>query len=342
MPRVKQSASEPSERLLASAPALPIRCAGLYQDLASADYHSAAVMAPGEFAVSSSDLRTAWALSFSHMHDRWPHNPHAAPREETRPMLLGRAAHHLLLGEQNFAGHFVAQPAEYRDAKTGEAKPWNNNANVCRDWHASQARDGRSVIKQDELDKIAGMEKTLSSEPLVKQAGILTGLVECSGFAKDPDTDIWIKVRPDICSPDAGTYADLKTIADITDRGIRRRIDEAGYVLQAGLIWEWADQVGLPFNSFTLCFVETDRPFCIRLVPLELEDIARGRQLCRRLLRQVATCIDRGTWPGPGQGELKSLPLLAAEREWIDHCLEDELDGLDGAGQAPAPLEIRP
>ena len=225
-------------------------------------------------------------------------------------MLLGRAAHHLLLGEQNFAGHFVAQPAEYRDAKTGEAKVWNNNANVCRDWHAKQARDGRSVIKQDELDKIAGMERQLAREPLVKQASIQTGLVERSGFVRDRETDIWIKVRPDICVPEAGAYADLKTIADITDRGIRRRIAESGYVLQAGLMWEWTDQVGLPFASFTLCFVETERPFCIRVIPLELEDIARGRSLCRVLLRKVAGCIDCGTWPGPGQGELKSLPSL--------------------------------
>ena len=239
-------------------------------------------------------------------------------------MLLGRAAHHLLLGEQNFAGHFVAQPAEYRDTKTGELKPWNNNANVCRDWHARQTSDGRSVIKQDELDKISRMERQLSLEPLVKLAGILAGLVECSGFVKDSETGIWIKVRPDICSPEAGAYVDLKTIADITDRSIVRRIADSGYVLQAGLIWEWADQVGMPFTNFTLCFVESDRPFCIRVIPLELDDIARGRRLCRSLLRKVANCIDRDTWPGPGQGELKSLPLLATERERIDWALMGE------------------
>lgn len=324
MQRVKQPASESSQRLIEGRPALPIRRAGLYQDLALADYHSAAAVVPGEYGVSSSDLRTTWALSPSHMHDQWIHYPQAAPREETRPMLLGRAAHHLLLGEQNFARHFVPQPAEYRDAKTGEAKPWNNNANVCRDWHAKQAKDGRSVIKQDELDKIAGMERQLSLDSLVKQAGILAGLVECSGFVKDSDTGIWIKVRPDICSPEAGAYVDLKIVADITDWGVKRRIADSGYVLQAGLIWEWADQVGLPFVGFTLLFVESDRPFCIRLIPLELDDIARGRRLCRLLLRKVANCIDRGTWPGPGQGELKSLPLLVTERERIDWALMGE------------------
>jgi hypothetical protein len=106
-------------------------------------------------------------------------------------------------------------------------------------------------------------------------------------------------VRPDISSPGAGAYVDLRVVADITDWGIKRRIAESGYHLQAGLVWEWADQVGLPFASFTLLFVESDRPYCIRLVPLEAEDVARGRRLCRLLLNKVAACIDRGVWPGP-------------------------------------------
>jgi PDDEXK-like domain of unknown function (DUF3799) len=325
MPRIKRSASdELGQRPIAGAPILPIQRPGLYQSLALADYHSTEAVAPGEYAVSSSDLRTAWALSLSHMYDQWIHYPQRAPREETRPMLLGRAAHHLLLGEQNFAGHFVAQPAEYCDAKTSEVKPWNNNATVCRDWHARQAMDGRSVIKQEELAKIAGMARELLLEPRVKEAGILAGLVESSGFVKDKEAGIWIKVRPDICAPEAGTYTDLKIVADITDRGLRRRIAESGYILQAGLVWEWADQIGLPFASFTLLFVESDRPFCVRLIPLEADDIARGRRLCRLLLRKVAKCIDRGTWPGPGQGELESLPLLATERERIDWALMGE------------------
>lgn len=112
MPHAKRSAREETDqRPIAGEPILPIQRPGLYQSPALADYHGAAVVATGEYAVSSSsDLRTDWALLLSHLHEQWVHNPQAAPREETRPMLLGRAAHHLLLGEQNFAGHFATQP----------------------------------------------------------------------------------------------------------------------------------------------------------------------------------------------------------------------------------------
>jgi hypothetical protein len=40
------------------------------------------------------------------------------------------------------------------------------------------------------------------------------------------------------------------------------------------------------------------------------------------MLRQVAASI-AAVGRGPGQGKLCSLPLLAAERERIDRCLED-------------------
>ena len=83
----------PSIGVLASAPSLPIWQPGLYQALIFADYHGAVAVAPGEYAISSSDLRTARGQSLVDMHDHWTHNPADAAREETRPMLLGRSAH---------------------------------------------------------------------------------------------------------------------------------------------------------------------------------------------------------------------------------------------------------
>lgn len=306
-----------------SARTLPVTKTGLYRGVSLDDYHSPVVIPDGQYAVSSTDLRTAWSKSLAHMFDQWAHNPKRAPRKPTREMILGIAAHHLLLGETRFATSFIQQPLEYRDLRTAMFKPWNNNADVCKEWTEKQSKAGRIIVKYDELERINGMAASIALEPLVKD-GILSGAAETSGFVKDTETGLWIKVRPDIIPTTGGDYVDLKTIFDISNRGVSRRIREAAYHMQGGLIWEWCDQVGENFETFTLAFIESDRPFCARMVPVEDEDLARGRQQCRAMLRQIATCIDKGHWPGPGEGELRSIWLSKEEREAIDKRLQRE------------------
>ena len=309
--------------MILSGARLPIKKAGLYRSIDIDDYHSDACLPAGEFGVSSSNLRTAWAISMAHCYDGWAHNPKRKQDKTARHLILGRAAHHLLLGEDRFDTSFVMQPDTYPDLKTATLKPWNNNANVCIEWNEKQAKAGRTILKSEELERIRGMATSLALEPLIKD-GILDGAVECSGFVKDKETGLWIKVRPDVVPMKSGDFVDLKTTADISDMGIKRRMRESGYHMQGGLIWEWADQMGLEFETFTLAFVESDRPFCTRMIPVEDEDLARGRQQCRAMLRKVADCINRGVWPGPGQGELKSLWLPLDERERIDGRLKAE------------------
>src|SRR6516165_7641285 len=176
---------------------LPITKPGIYRSIDLEDYHSAAIVPAGEYAVSSTDLRTAWSKSLAHMFDQWAHNSKRRERKAPDYLMLGAAAHHILLGEDKFSTKFVAIPETYRDLKTAEVKPWNGNANYCRDWLAKHAGAGRTPMKQLEFEKILGMARSLALEPLVKD-GILSGAVECSGLVKDKETGLWIKVRPDV------------------------------------------------------------------------------------------------------------------------------------------------
>src|SRR5262249_9859680 len=56
----------------------------------------------------------------AHFYTNWPGNPRYVEGDESKAMILGRAAHHLLLGEKFFANLFVLQPAEYVHHETGE------------------------------------------------------------------------------------------------------------------------------------------------------------------------------------------------------------------------------
>ena len=308
-------------------PNLPILKPGIYSGIPIDIYHGPT--AEGDPAltptpsVSSSGLKTVWSKSLRHFFHEWrAGNPLAEPFEAGPALQLGRAAHHLLLGEDQFSTLFVGEPEKYKSA-TGEEKPWNNNANVCREFHAQQKAAGRTVIKQDRLRDIVNMAKSLQLEPIV-QAGALSGYVECSMIVQDKETGLWLRSRPDVIPTDSGDFTDLKTAADVSDVAIFRTLGSFGYQIQAGLIWEIADQLGIPFTGYTLIFVETSAPFCTRVVPLTDEDISRGRRQARASIRRVAMALDRGVWPGPGADDLRPMPLPIREREAIDKRLEAE------------------
>jgi hypothetical protein len=299
----------------------PITVPGWYSGIPIESYHSAGICSGP--AVSSSDLRTCWKQSPAHMYARWADNPTREDKAITRAMLLGAAAHHLLLGEDQFKLKFVAQPLTYRNKVTAKETAWHNGADYCKKWNAQRAREGRTPVTQGELQTILAMSRSLALEPLVAD-GLLRGYVEHSGFAKDPETGLWLKVRPDVVPTHTGEFVDLKTTADVTTPALQSSIRSFGYHQQGALMWEVAELLKHPFESFLLMFIETSAPFCARAVPLTDDDLARGRLQNRAMIRKVASCITADRWPGPGDGDIRPLSLSNDERERIDARLKYE------------------
>jgi len=301
-------------------PKLPIKRGGIYSGISLETYHSP--QCTDGASVSSSDLRAAWPErgSMKHMYCHWAHNPKRAPRKQTEWMRFGRMAHHLLLGEEDFQTQYIMHPRTYRDKTTAIEKPWHMGADYCKQWVASAEASGRTVVKPAEIDKIMPMVASLRLEPLV-QADVLRGLVEHSIIVRDEETGLWLKTRPDVI-PNDGDYVDVKITSNVTDYSIMRSIRDFGYHMQGALMWEVCDQLKLPFNSFTLLLIENEEPFCVRAVPLTDEDLSLGRLQCRAMIRQTAICLANGVWPGPGEGDLRPLPLPTAERESIQTRLQ--------------------
>lgn len=300
----------------------PITKAGWYSHMPIERYHSAGVC-DGP-AVSSSNLRTCWLKSPAHMHAQWCENPKAVDRPVTASILLGAVAHYLLLGEENFRTKYVAQPDTYRDKVTAVEKPWNNNADYCRRWHEGQRDAGRMVTTRARLDAVVEMARSLALEPLAPD--LLRGHIECSGFVRDHETGLWLKVRPDVIPTLTGDFVDLKTTADVTSIALMSSIRSYAYHQQGALIEEVVEQLGAdhPFAGFVLMFVETAAPWCSRIVPLTPADLARGRKQNRAMIRRIAVCIAERRWPGPGEGDLRELPLSDMERASIDARLRHE------------------
>jgi hypothetical protein len=289
---------------------------GCYFGVPISRYHEQLCTGPS---VSSSGLRALFAKSPSHFYAGWSGNPHAESYKETAEITLGRAAHHLLLGEDSFSTEFVARPEKWTDWKTDAAK----------EWKADQEKSGRTVLIHKQLEAIRGMGRALNANPII-QAGILEGDIEQSMFWKDKKTGLWLKSRPDAIPNDSGDFADLKTTSSI-GWDIDKSIAKYRYDIQAALVRQGArETLGVEMQSFTLVFAETSPPYDIGLLTLKESDMDAADKDIRCALDVVAQCLETGMWwgsTGKADGRYVQFPSWArTEAENRRFFLQGELD----------------
>ena len=298
-----------------------IAAPGLYSKIPLETYHSSGICDGPS--VSSSGLRKLFNESPAHFYCDWSGNPDRIEQEDKPHFALGRAVHHLMLGEPFFAKLFAVQPAEYPDSKTGELKPWSNNSNHAKAWKEKMLGEGRAILTLKDVESIKGMADTLSRHPIVK-AGALNGMIERSMFWKDKDTGIWIKSRPDSIPGDSGDFVDLKTCQSVLWRDLQRSIAERAYHAQGALVRTAARLVlGISNPTFTLVFVEKTAPWCVRVVTLKDNDLDRGEQANRAALDAMARCLESKHWPGPG-GEREDAENIELP-SWAQTQLDDRI-----------------
>ncbi len=293
---------------------------GLYEGISLDLYHSANICDGPS--VSSSGLRKIFSESPAHFYVEWSGNPkRVLPEKEKAHFTIGRAVHHLMLGEKFFSRLFAVQPLEY-EADGGEIKAWNNNAADCRKWHAARRHEGKAVLTIADLAVLRGIAEELGRNPIVR-AGALNGMIERSGFFKDKDTGLWVKWRPDSIPLDSGDYVDIKTTTSVLWRDLQKAIYERGYYQQLALMRQGAREIGLPFSTATLIFAEKTPPFCVRVVTLKDNSLDRGERANRMALDAMATCLKSGRWPGPGGDREDAQHIELAE--WADKAVDDRI-----------------
>ena len=288
-----------------------ITAPGVYSGVPIEAYHGDICDGPS---ISSSGLRTIFYESPAHYYVDSYLNPEREEKPTSQAFLFGRAAHHLLLGEAGFRQRFIVRPETYGP----DDKPWNGNANICKDWLADAAGKGLIVLTPNDIKMIRGMAKSLSQEPLI-QSGILNGLIEHSFFWKDPETGIWLKWRPDAVPTDDMDFSDLKTTVSVEDEALERSVGDYGYCAQGALGAEACNTVlGRPMESFSLVFVEKTPPHCVRVKTVKPVDIEMGLEQNRAALRLFARALETGKWLGPsgeqGDAEFIGLSPRAASR----------------------------
>lgn len=252
-------------------------------------------------------------------------NPDRIEEPEKEAFALGRAAHHLLLGEDDFGKLFAIRPTTAPDGR-----PWNGNNKSCQEWLAQKALDRITVLTESQVETIRGMAGLLpwqkgmtncglANTPIIAEGGLLNGLIEKSMFWKDRDTGIWLKARPDAIPLNTRDYGDLKTASGVDQRSLEFTLHDRGYFIQGALIGMGArEALGSDMDGFTLVFVDKKPPYAVSVRSLTVEDLALGEMLIHVALKLFVRCRATGIWPGPtaheADAEMLRLPPWSRER----------------------------
>jgi hypothetical protein len=293
----------------------PISEPGIYKKIPMDAYHGQLTVSPS---ISSSGLRTIEQKSPLHYFATSYLNPDRPEEDEAESaaMIMGRAVHTLLLGEEGFRDQYVTRPEKYED-DNGVWKPWSGNANTCKEWLADRKREGKTVLLKSQVADIVGMAERLSENPVAMD--LLRGRIERSIVVKDKATGVWVKSRPDSIPRDH-TIADLKTCGDASYVGIQRSIMDKGYLQQMALAIACLEIAGhTPVKEAVLLFVETKYPYAFNIKPLDNGDIFTAMRINRRALNTFAECLAANDWPTYED----SLRTWSAPQWWSDRYDKD-------------------
>lgn len=320
----------------------PITAPGCYSGVPISIYHGQDICA-GPSISSSNHRRVLESNKGSPLHffTEWSGGEDAKRDSKEAPHLaLGRAAHHLLLGQERFREHFVTRPSHFDSWLTKAAKIWRTQAQAA----------GLSVLTEADLEVVVGMAQSIERTTMRRDddprkaivvRDLLAGEMECSFVWQDKDTGLWCKARPDAIPTLGGAdFVDLKTAHSVAALDVMRSISEHAYHMQAALILEGAREcfgVEIKDCTFTLLFVESKRPFAVRATGFTPEDIAMGLKQNQAARELIARCIEAGRWPGPGGWrEVEHFDLLRSYRERVAYELQ-ELDRDADASRRAGP-----
>lgn len=261
---------------------------GMRDDLSNEAYHAA----PG---ISKSMLDVA-ARSAMHYHARFV-AAERLPHEPTPAMRLGTAVHAAVLEPERFAAAYFAAPAGIDRRTTAGKAAW---AQAIAD------NVGREMLAAEDYAICMEISSAIRRHPIA--GGLLKdGMAERSFFAKDTETGVIRKCRPDWIT-DGGIVLDVKTTDDASPAAFGRSAANFRYDVQAA--W-YLDTMGMAVGNrpehFVFIACEKTPPYAIGVYFIQPEHIETGREKARRDLARIVECQAAGAWPDYGN---EVMPLL--------------------------------
>lgn len=224
----------------------------------------------------------------------------AEKREATPAMNIGGAFHTLLLEPHLFDNEFIVAPKMDRRTAAGKI-----DYAVFMD-----ESQGKIVLTEEQYHKAALMAEQALSHEIVKTL-LDEAQFEKSIFWTDKETGLQFKSRPDIWSNKM--VVDLKTTKDATRYKFERSAMEYGYYLQAGMAYEGAKALEMPFEMFVILAVEKEMPHAPAVFPMSDDALQYGIDQFQHYKRMLADCLSSNKWDTYPVHEL-TVPMYAIKQ----------------------------
>lgn len=281
---------------------------GIY-DLTLPAYHSQCCAGPSTSASRLIKLRKKTPAHFWAYSDL---NPLGRPEPRTAEMDFGKAAHALLLEGDLPAEQFAIQPFDGPYNRNEEVDNIEWKAGAKQAWKKEQETAGLVVVSPAHLQQIREMRDALAAHPMIRD-GLFQGAVERSVIARDEETGIWLKARPDVVPVDT-ILADAKFVDDASPQSADGMIMRYGYHIQLALAADVIQAVtGREIQNACLVLQEKTFPYVVQVYPLSDHLMLTGRLEYKAALRLLKKCLDTNDWPGYPERTL-TVPYKMQER----------------------------
>lgn len=230
--------------------------------------------------------------------------------DETKSTEWGSLIDCMVLTPEKFDERYAVCPAEYPRTPTNKdpstSKPWNWNADYCKEWR--DARAPLLPVKADQFEEAERAVKAVKADPEISALLLESGKqVMAVAEWQDQETGISVPLRilldiaPHKNSRFGDSLADFKTCADATPRAWGRAVYEHGYHIQAAIYKDvWESATGEDRKYFLHAIQESFAPFQVGHRCLidggTMMDL--GRRVYQDALRRYCQCLKTKVWPG--------------------------------------------
>lgn len=194
------------------------------------------------------------------------------------------------------------------------------------DWRKKDAQEARNAAREagklpvlaKDYDRAAMAVLAVARHPLAT-ALLKDGKAEQSWFAKDKDTGLYRKARPDFYTS-GRVLVDIKTVASAHPDFLQRRVYDGGWFQQAPFHCDVAERVeGSPVRGYCWLIVEQKPPHAVVVRRPTDTILMHGDRLNKAAWATFAKCVKTDQWPAWEETlEDLALPTYAFYR------LEDE------------------
>lgn len=206
-------------------------------------------------------------------------------RKDSAALVLGSAAHKLILEPADFFNEFRIEPDVDKRTKEGKA--------IYNEFLANLG--DKTAISGETYDIVKQIANAVNS---MRETAVFLrdGLAEQSYFSEIDG--VAVKCRPDFFNENLGLCIDLKTTSDASAEGFVRSVASFNYHVQAAFYSDILKSLGKTVNNFLFIAVETKKPFMVGFYTLDEIAIDKGRERYKELLNLYKTCLAQDVWWG--------------------------------------------